>query len=65
MVDAGGLEPSTPALSRRCSNQLSYASGKGVTPGSAGEGRDQAPILFYAILARGESPRRGAFGARD
>ena len=24
MVVADGLEPSTPALSRRCSNQLSY-----------------------------------------
>jgi hypothetical protein len=36
-----------------------------VTPGSAGKGRDQAPILFYAILARIKQPRHGAFGARD
>jgi hypothetical protein len=26
MVDPAGLEPATPALSRRCSNQLSYGS---------------------------------------
>ena len=26
MVDPVGLEPTTPALSRRCSNQLSYGS---------------------------------------
>gem|GEM_PF-2631026 len=28
MVDAEGLEPSTPDLKGRCSNQLSYASKK-------------------------------------
>ena len=26
VVDPAGLEPATPALSRRCSNQLSYGS---------------------------------------
>ena len=29
MVGLGGLEPPTPALSRRCSNQLSYRPGAG------------------------------------
>ena len=28
MVGANGLEPSTPTMSRWCSNQLSYAPGK-------------------------------------
>ena len=32
MVVADGLEPSTPALSRRCSNQLSYATVEVVEP---------------------------------
>ncbi|SVC57863.1 uncharacterized protein METZ01_LOCUS310717 [marine metagenome] len=29
MVGPGGLEPPTPALSVRCSNQLSYGPGNG------------------------------------
>jgi hypothetical protein len=39
---------------------------KGRAPGSAGEGRDQAPIIRRCHLSVGYSPRRrGAFGARD
>jgi hypothetical protein len=29
LVGLDGFEPSTPALSRRCSNQLSYRPGRG------------------------------------
>ena len=43
MVGPGGLEPPTPALSTRCSNQLSYGPGK-----IGGAGRNRTDDLLRA-----------------
>ena len=48
MVGPGGLEPPTPALSTRCSNQLSYEP-KQITNGGAG--RDRTDDLLNANQA--------------
>ena len=48
MVGPGGLEPPTPALSTRCSNQLSYEP-KQKTIGGAG--RDRTDDLLNANQA--------------
>ena len=44
VVDPGGLEPPTPALSRRCSNQLSYES----VARKGGAGRDRTDDILLA-----------------
>ena len=48
MVVADGLEPSTPALSRRCSNQLSYATIR--VSGGAGRSRTDDILLAKQAL---------------
>ena len=48
MVVADGLEPSTPALSRRCSNQLSYATHQ--KDGGAGRSRTDDILLAKQAL---------------
>ena len=60
MVVADGLEPSTPALSRRCSNQLSYATVEG---GGAGRSRTDDILLAKQALYQlsyGPVPRNSA-----
>ena len=46
VVDPAGLEPATPALSRRCSNQLSYGS-EVPSRGQVSRGYRQAPRLHF------------------
>ena len=50
MVGPGGLEPPTPALSTRCSNQLSYGPIKS-TPQNGGADRDRTDDLLNANQA--------------
>ena len=49
MVGPGGLEPPTPALSTRCSNQLSYE--PKFTKKIGGAGRDRTDDLLNANQA--------------
>ena len=65
MVVAGGFEPPTPALSTRCSNQLSYATGKGERLAQPVRAATRRRLLICHLSAAYLSPRRGAFGARD
>ena len=51
MVGPGGLEPPTPALSTRCSNQLSYGPIKKSTPQIGGADRDRTDDLLNANQA--------------
>ena len=50
MVGPGGLEPPTPALSTRCSNQLSYEP-KFTNTMIGGAGRDRTDDLLNANQA--------------
>ena len=50
MVGPGGLEPPTPALSTRCSNQLSYGPNLKSSP-NGGADRDRTDDLHNAIVA--------------
>ena len=50
MVGPGGLEPPTPALSTRCSNQLSYGPNVSSTP-IGGADRDRTDDLLNANQA--------------
>ena len=64
MVVADGLEPSTPALSRRCSNQLSYATIR--VSGGAGRSRtDDILLAKQALYQLSYGPRRDRSAARD
>ena len=62
-VDPGGLEPPTPALSRRCSNQLSYES----VARKGGAGRDRTDDILLAKQALYQlsyGPLRGQVGGQ-
>ena len=50
MVGPGGLEPPTPALSTRCSNQLSYGPNENSLP-IGGADRDRTDDLLNANQA--------------
>ena len=50
MVGPGGLEPPTPALSTRCSNQLSYGPNENSLP-NGGADRDRTDDLLNANQA--------------
>ena len=50
MVGPGGLEPPTPALSTRCSNQLSYGPNLKSSP-NGGADRDRTDDLLNANQA--------------
>ena len=62
MVVADGLEPSTPALSRRCSNQLSYATIR--VSGGAGRSRTDDILLAKQALYQLSYGPLGAFCRR-
>ena len=63
MVVADGLEPSTPALSRRCSNQLSYATIR--VSGGAGRSRtDDILLAKQALYQLSYGPLRGQVGGQ-
>ena len=64
MVVADGLEPSTPALSRRCSNQLSYATIR--VSGGAGRSRtDDILLAKQALYQLSYGPLRGQVGGQE
>ena len=51
MVGPGGLEPPTPALSTRCSNQLSYEPERSFLVPTGGADRDRTDDLLNANQA--------------
>lgn len=51
MVGLIGLEPMTPALSRRCSNQLSYRPGVGKVETSKAENRNLVSAFRFPLSA--------------
>ena len=64
MVVSDGLEPSTPALSRRCSNQLSYATIR--VSGGAGRSRtDDILLAKQALYQLSYGPGGDQVGKQD